>query len=260
MTIHPLRHNRLPEDHPDTIISYVGEQRPGSRTEPHTHHRAQLFHILRGSVTVEAGGGCFVVPPERAIWLPPGTLHCSTYHTATDIRFLYVNTTGMRALPHRPCVVHVTPLLRELILAFMASAPGYDRGSTTDRLASVLIDQIAASQVAPLHLPMPASARLKTAIADLVEDPAAPTSTRDLACRANLSLRSFERHFVAETGLTPRAWRRQAKLMKAVELLSQGVAVGHIADRLGYEGPSAFIASFKTAFGVTPGRYFDRER
>ena len=77
-----------------------------------------------------------------------------------------------------------------------------------------------------------------------------------MARRAALSQRSFERHFRAETGLSYRAWLRQARLMKAVEWLSFGLSVGDIAHRLGYEGASAFVASFRKAFGVTPGRYF----
>jgi AraC-like DNA-binding protein len=36
--------------------------------------------------------------------------------------------------------------------------------------------------------------------------------------------------------------------------------VGEIADRLGYEQPSAFVASFRKAFGVTPAKYFSDEQ
>ena len=45
-------------------------------------------------------------------------------------------------------------------------------------------------------------------------------------------------------------------MMKAVEWLSLGDSVGDVAHRLGYEGSSAFVASFRRTFGVTPGRYF----
>lgn len=45
--------------------------------------------------------------------------------------------------------------------------------------------------------------------------------------------------------------------MKAVELLALGMPVGEISDQLGYEDPSAFVAGFRRAFGVTPGRYFE---
>ncbi len=256
--IHPLRQTKFPEEHPDPIISYVGTEPAGSVTRPHAHGRAQLFHILRGSVTVATQGGSFVVPPERAIFIPPGVLHHSSYHTETEVRFLYMRPEGLPAMPEEPFVVQVTALLRELILAFMACAPDYDADDATGRLAAVLVDQIATSHVAPLHLPIPEEPRLREAIRPLIDDPAAGLSAADLAGRANLSLRSFERHFPAATGLSFRAWRRQAKLMKAVEWLSQGMAVGEVSDRLGYEGPSAFVATFKKSFGVTPGRYFSR--
>lgn len=256
--IHPARLERLPEEHPDPIISYVGQEKAGAVTVPHAHARAQLFHILRGSVTVVTQAGTFVVPPERAIFIPPNVIHNSTYHTDTDLGFLYMQPDGLPEMPDAPFVVQVTALLRELILAFMACAPDYDAGDATGRLAAVLVDQIAASHVAPLHLPIPEEPRLREAIRPLIENPAAALSAADLAGRANLSLRSFERHFPAATGLSFRAWRRQAKLMKAVEWLSQGMAVGEVSDRLGYEGPSAFVATFKKSFGVTPGRYFSR--
>ncbi|QGZ34121.1 helix-turn-helix domain-containing protein [Stappia indica] len=254
--IHPLRLNQFPEEHPDPIISFVGTEAAGAVTRPHAHGRAQLFHILRGSVTVVTQGGSFVVPPERAIFIPPGIVHHSNYHTETDVRFLYMRPEGLPTMPDTPFVVHVTPLLRELILAFMGAAPDYPSDGPTGRLAAVLVDQIAASRVAPLHLPIPEEPRLREAIRPLIDDPAVDLSASELAARANLSLRSFERHFPAQTGLSFRAWRQQAKLMKAVEWLSQGLSVGEVSDRLGYEGPSAFVASFKKSFGVTPGRYF----
>jgi len=67
----------------------------------------------------------------------------------------------------------------------------------------------------------------------------------------------FNRH--GERGLTAIAigggHRRQAKLFKALELLSTGISVSEISDQLGFEEPSPFIAMFKAAFGVSPARY-----
>jgi AraC-like DNA-binding protein len=56
-----------------------------------------------------------------------------------------------------------------------------------------------------------------------------------------------------------RTFRRQAKLLKALELLSSNMPVSRISDALGFGEPSAFIAMFKTAFGVTPGRYLSQD-
>lgn len=64
------------------------------------------------------------------------------------------------------------------------------------------------------------------------------------------------RRFLAETGLTLGAWRQRARLMRAQEILAAaGHGVTAAALKSGYANISAFIAMFKRAYGVTPGRY-----
>ncbi len=255
--IHPDLYSRQPDgNHPAPVVAYAGIQPKGSRNVPHAHVRAQLFHIVSGSVTVTTERGSFVVPPERALWMPAGMTHAGLYHVETSLRYLYFRPDVVPHLPKTPSVIRLSPLLRELISAFMAYPRDYDPDGAAGRIVAVILDQLAAERAAPLHLPMPVSPRLKRAIAPLAADPARETSLPEIAAAAAMSQRSFERHFSAETGLSYRAWLRQARLMKAVEWLSLGASVGEVADRLGYEGPSAFVATFKKAFGVTPGRYF----
>jgi AraC-like DNA-binding protein len=248
------------DDYPAAMVAYAGTVEKGRHYDRHNHRRAQLFHIVSGAVTVETERGTFVVPPERAVWIPPRVVHAVTYLQDCSQRFLFFRPEAVRHLPKEPAVIRLSPLLRELILAFMGYGRDEATGGPAGRLGDVILDQLATEPVAPLHLPMPSSARLRRSVGALAADPALPEGLADVADRAALSQRSFERHFRAETGLSFRAWRRQARLMKAVELLSLGVPVGDIAERLGYEGPSAFVAGFRQAFGVTPGRYFDDRR
>jgi AraC-like DNA-binding protein len=51
-------------------------------------------------------------------------------------------------------------------------------------------------------------------------------------------------------------WRQQARLLHAMRLLARGEPVTSIALEVGYESPSAFIATFKSVLGTTPGSYF----
>jgi AraC-like DNA-binding protein len=60
-----------------------------------------------------------------------------------------------------------------------------------------------------------------------------------------------------QTGMSFGAWRQQLRLLRALERLAAGEAVSTLALELGYASPSAFIAMFKRALGVPPGRYFD---
>ena len=75
------------------------------------------------------------------------------------------------------------------------------------------------------------------------------------AADAGASARTVTRLFPQETGFSFTEWRQQARLMRALELLSAGQPVTAIAFELGYETVSAFIALFRRHFGVTPARY-----
>ena len=255
--VHPDLTLPASQDYPAAIVAYAGTIPKDTHYADHSHRRAQLFHIVSGAVTVETARGAFVVPPERAVWIPPNVVHAVTYLHDCSQRFLFVRPEAARNLPAEPAVVRLTPLLRELVLAFMDYPRDDQATGPAARIADVMLDQLATIPAAPLHLPMPSSARLRRAVSPIAADPARPENLAEIAVQAALSQRSFERHFRAETGLSFRAWRHQARLMKAVELLSLGAPVGDIAEKLGYEGPSAFIASFRQAFGTTPGRYFD---
>lgn len=254
--IHPDLLSLPPDDHPAPVVAYAGVPDRSLRGERHSHVRCQLFHIVAGAVTVETEAGNFIVPPERALWMPSRVPHATIFTPDTQLRFLYFRPDAVDDLPQTPSVIGLSPLFRELISAFMAYPRDYDGQGPAARIVAVMPDQLASEPVAPLHLPMPRSPKLKRALAALLDDPGQDVQLADIASASALSARSFERHFTAETGLSFRAWRKQARLMKAVEWLAQGRPVGEIADRLGYEGPSAFITTFRKAFGTTPGRYF----
>lgn len=254
--VHPDLGLSVADDYAAAAVGFAGVMDQGVEFELHSHRRAQLFHIVSGSVMVETERGTFIVPPERALWIPSNVKHAVAYLQRSSLRYLFFRPEVVMHLSGEPSVVRLSPLLRELILAFLDYPPEEAAGGSADRLARVMLDQVATLPVAPLHLPMPHAERLRRAIGILIADPARGDSLADVAARAALSERSFERHFLAETGMSFRAWRRQARLMKAVELLSFGMPVSEISDRLGYEGPSAFVAGFRKAFGVTPGRYF----
>ena len=106
-----------------------------------------------------------------------------------------------------------------------------------------------------LVLPLPSDRRALALAERLQEQPADPASLSDLARRAGASLRTLQRLFPAETGLTLEAWRQKARLIWSITRLSGGASVTAAAFDCGYDSPSAFITAFKRQFGVTPGRF-----
>lgn len=211
----------------------------------------QLVYAAEGSITVETPDGAWVVPPHRAVWVPPATPHEVVVHGRTTLRSLYLRENPK--LSKRSCTLGLTPLARELILHIAAVAPLTKTKPEHRRLAAVLIDHLHELPVLPVYLPQPRTVVAQNAASLLTEW---SISTVEVASHVGLSLRSLERLFKEETGLSLGAWRQQARLMESLRLLSQGESVGNVAFQVGYAGDSAFIYAFRRAFGIPPGAFY----
>ena len=241
---------------PRAIIASARNHDAAVETPPHTHPRGQLIYAEHGTLTTTAATGAWVAPPNRAIWIPADVTHVTRVTGNTEVRSIFIRKDAIPDLPVRCAVVQVNSLLRELILAVVQLPALYDEDGADGRLVGVLLDRVAALPQEPLHLATPTSAKLRGIVADLAERPDLPLP--EAARYAAMSPRSFARHFLLETGLTFGAWQRQARLLRALELLGTGMSVGDVAFSLSYRSTSAFIAMFRQSFGSTPARYFER--
>jgi len=111
---------------------------------------------------------------------------------------------------------------------------------------------------ASLPLPMPRDHRLHELATTLLDRPDDARGIEAWARRVNMSSRTLMRRFRAETGITLGRWRQQARLLRSLEWLAAGKPVTEAALAVGYESISAFITSFRNAYGVTPSQYFAR--
>ncbi|WP_306262447.1 helix-turn-helix domain-containing protein [Pararhizobium sp. IMCC21322] len=254
--LHPDILARADHDLPRAAIGYACAWEKGTTNEPHSHWRGQLIYAISGSLKVISTAGTWIVPPERAVWMPSHTEHSVMSVTDAHARFLYLDPKTFKGLPSIVTVVQMTALMRECLLSFLTLPRLYDEAGSASHLVAIMVDELRVVPVMPLHLPQPASPKLKRAADLVLSSISTPPRLASLAADAGLSVRSFERHFQRETGLTWRKWVTQARLMEAISQLSNGARVGDVAFALGYEGPSAFVAMFKKATGHTPGKYF----
>ena len=74
----------------------------------------------------------------------------------------------------------------------------------------------------------------------------------DLAALCQISLRTLERHFQKNYGVTVSQWMRELRLGKAYQTLIQGKSVKEAAFDHGYKQVSHFSREFKNHFGVSP--------
>jgi AraC-like DNA-binding protein len=248
---------KVTDDIPRTIVVGNMIHESGFYAPYHSHARGQLLFISEGLIQVSAKKeGYWVVPPLRAVWLPPQIEHDARVINAVKMCNVYVSSEESKKLPAQCQVVTVTPLLREIILEMAKFETLYNETGEEGRLVNVFLDQLKTTPKVPLHLPYPRSEILQKIATTLIKSPADTRSIERWANDYGLSARTFSRRFSKETGMTFGLWRQQARLLAALTRIAQGDAIAHISHDLGYESQSAFIAMFRKAMGKTPGRYF----
>ena len=225
----------------------------------HEHRKAQLVYSPDGVLRVATDAGTFVVPPEWAVWVPSWMRHDVQASTALTLRSVYVEPESTTNLPDRCCVVSVPPLLRELILESATLPDLYEVGGPDGRLMAVILDRITALDHRPVLVPEVRDALLLPIAEALATAPSDARGLDEWGRELGASARTLSRRFVADVGMPFATWRRQVRLLAALERLAAGEPVGAIAYAVGYESASAFIAAFTRSLGATPGRWFHGE-
>jgi AraC-like DNA-binding protein len=226
----------------------------GYHIAPHRHVWGQLIYAAAGLMRVRAGGMLWIVPPARAVWVPPGAEHEIRALGDFAMRTLYFPAAMVAHLPGECCALDVPPLLRELVLELVERCPVDEADEPAMRLAAVAIDRIAEARTLPLQLPLPRDPRALRLAEILRERPSSQADLATLARAAGASPRTIQRLFLAETGLPFAQWRQRLRLLHGAAALGEGKSVTEAGLEAGYSGTSAFIAAFRKHFGVTPSR------
>ena len=83
-----------------------------------------------------------------------------------------------------------------------------------------------------------------------------PLMIGEIAAQLYLSEEHVIRMFKKETGLTPHRYIRQLRINRACIYLEQSdMSIAQIAQSVGYQSVSSFVAQFRHSCGVTPGEY-----
>ncbi len=89
----------VPGDASRVIVTRRTSYPRGHFIEPHWHARGQLVYAVEGTMTVRARRRAWIVPPDRALWMPPRTVHEIRTHSAVEMHSLYLNAPASAAMP-----------------------------------------------------------------------------------------------------------------------------------------------------------------
>lgn len=247
------------QDVPRPVAILVDEYPPRFVDPPHSHRRAQLLYACSGVISLITDDATFTIPPQRAVWIPPGVVHEAHTRSAVSLRTLYVDAPPEKRMPPVCRVLEVSNLLRELILAAAQLPVEYETTTREGRIMDLILDELAESaRSAPLlelQTPMPRDPRLARICRHILQEPDAPDSIDDYADEIGMARRTFTRTFRRETGVSFSAWRLHVRLTGALSRITTGASITEVAFEVGYNSPSAFTAMFKRAFGVPPTHY-----
>lgn len=250
------------ENTPRDVVVTAIDYPDGLYFAEHQHRRGQFAYAATGVISVFSDQGNWVVPPQRAIWVPAGVPHAMHMSGPVTMLNTYVRPRAAKrlGLPEQCQVREVSDLLRQLLLRATAIPPRYAVGSVQGQVMNLLLHEVAAMPALALNAPLPREPRLARACREALEQPSLELGIDEMAERAGMSRRTFTRLFRQHTGISFVEWRQQACLLAAVVRLGQGEAVTRVASDLGYSSPSAFSGVFRKVLGETPSRYFARAR
>jgi AraC-like DNA-binding protein len=246
--------------------------RRDERVEPHRHPWGQVAFSPRGVTRLTVPHGSYIVPPSRAVWVPPGVEHAVTVVEDTELRTIYLHQAPGRVGPAvaradeaawRQCrVLEVSDLLRALVLQIDTTPDVL--GATVDPallqrerlLGALACDELRRAQPVRLGIDLPTDKRLRALCEAILDDPTRHATLDGWARDAGASPRTVSRLFRDELGTGFAQWRQQVLLAKAVSMAAAKQPMSHIAAALGYASASAFSAMVRRSVGQPPSQFF----
>jgi AraC-like DNA-binding protein len=251
------RKRRTAADEPFFLVrTSTADLGAGGVVASHAHDWHQLVHVRSGLMTVRTVAGSWIAPPTWAIWVPARTDHSIRFTGASALRTCYVRPDWAVSVPSGCTALSVSPLLRELIARATTVGMLDRRVPAEAAIAALIVEELGEPGPPPFTLPEPTSPVTRHAARLIIEDAPSAAGTATLAREVGVGVRTLERRFVVETGMTLGRWRQQRMLLRGLERVAGGTPIKTASASAGYGSPSAYIAAFKKAFGATPARYF----
>jgi AraC-like DNA-binding protein/mannose-6-phosphate isomerase-like protein (cupin superfamily) len=249
----------------ETGVHLVARSFPqGMRLDPHMHREAQLVYATSGTMQVTTPDGVWLVPPDRAVWVPAKLRHAIDMLADCEMRTLYFDLDwmaqeGQRRSLDQEFVVRVSPLLRETILALFDDDDDAARAALLVRL---VIRELRHAGDSATFIPLPQEPRCRRVALMVLAAPAAAFDIDTLAEKVGTSARTLSRRFAAETRLSFKAWCQRARIAAAIERLTSGRhgSIKQLAADLGYASVPAFSHAFRQVTGKSPSEFATQEQ
>ncbi|WP_223607924.1 AraC family transcriptional regulator [Chryseobacterium sp. OSA05B] len=214
----------------------------------HAHHRAQLTFVEEGYQYFHIDQKIYLVPQYHVIWVPSGKAHRITSEAKTVNLMVFLFKTVFKDDFYKDVhVFTVPPVLKEMLLYASKWNQLTEEDEEQDLFFRAILKSLPnfCKESSYLEIPVPSDVRLIPVCTYINSNFKYSLTADELAEKAQMSVRSLQRIFKSETGITLQKYHQLVRILKSIELIDTGqFTLSQIAYKVGYQSLSAFTSSY----------------
>ncbi|WP_228401557.1 AraC family transcriptional regulator [Chryseobacterium sp. PMSZPI] len=222
----------------------------------HIHHRAQLSFVEDGYQYFHIDQKIYLVPQYHVIWVPSGKAHKITSEAQTVNLTVFLFKSVFEDEFYQNVQVFAVPaVLKEMLLYASKWNKSLIENEEQDIFFKAILKSLPnfCKESHSLEIPVPTDNRLIPVCQDINSNFKYNMDIDSLAEKAQMSVRSLQRIFKNETGITLQKYHQLTRILKSIELIdTQQYTLSEVAYKVGYQSLSAFTSSYFTVMKTKP--------
>lgn len=216
----------------------------------HMHQRYQLAYVEDGYQYFHIEQKIYLVPQNHVIWIPTQKDHRTTSDAETvNLMIVLFKKVPKLKFYEDVHVFQAPAVLKEMLLY----ASKWNKQPDDDGEHALFLKALLKSlphfcnENRSLQIPVPLDSRLIPVCDHMNKNYPYRLELDKLAYLANMSVRSLQRAFKQETGITLQKYMQLIRVLKSIELMdTKKYTLSEIAFMVGYHSLSAFTSSYHT--------------
>ncbi|WP_052336570.1 helix-turn-helix transcriptional regulator [Nocardioides alkalitolerans] len=216
----------------------------------------QVLWSPDGVLAVRRGRTARFLGPDQALWVRRGVVFEARALDRQTVLRVCLRQASPELLAVGAGAVTVDPGAAAALLSI--ARPGVRQ---EDGLAArqVVLDGLSTRGVDEVDHQALGAGHAREVARGLLADPADATGLEEWAHRLHVSVKTLQRDFHREYGVSFSTWRGRTRLHASVAMLGR-LSVTETAHRVGYASVSAYVTAFTRELGETPGQHALRQR
>jgi Transcriptional regulator containing an amidase domain and an AraC-type DNA-binding HTH domain len=227
--------------------------------ELHRHQKGQLIYVEQGFQYLTVEGKMYLLPQNHVAWIPSDALHKTNSHSESiKLMVIFFDVSREDQFFQQVQIFSAPKVLREMILYTEKWSKLIEENEHENIFLTALMSELPyfCTQLLQLEITLPHENRLQTLLNHLHGHYTETIKMDEIASLSNLSLRTIERLFKKETGMTLAKYQQLLRIIKSLELLStKKFTISQIAYKVGYKSVQAFTNSFYAVMKYRPSAF-----